>query len=168
MSDIMTGTSGHEHRTTVPKGQLRPEIWEAQLAQARRLLPKEFIELVEHIREPFVSKISSISSPRAAYFNNRLFLIGDALTQLQPNLGMGTNMAAQGAMSLVNVIGAVDKGPIDEVEAKKWEKKILQESELTRVRSTAFASWFLNGWFRMGWFYSRWWWVYCRQRWLGI
>lgn len=164
----MTDVFGHQHRTTVPKGQLRPEIWQGQLAQARRILPPELVELVEHIREPFVSVISSISAPRAAYFNNRLFLIGDALTQSQPNVGMGTNMAAMGAMSLVDVIGSAGKGPIDDVEVGKWEKKLLQESELIRVRSTAFASWFLNGWLRMGWFYARWWWVYYRQRWLGI
>lgn len=163
----MTDTSGHQHRTTVPKGMLRPEIWEAQIAQARRVLPKEIVELVEHIREPFVSVISSVSAPRAAYFDNRLFLIGDALTQPQPNVGMGTNMAAMGAMSLADVIGPVGTGPISEEKVREWERKILQESELTRVWSTAFASWFMNGWARMGWFYARWYIVYYRQRWLG-
>lgn len=164
----MTDISGHQHRTTVPKGQLRPEIWQAQVAQARRVLPKELVELVEHIRGPFVSIVSSVSAPRAAYFNNRLFLIGDALTQPQPNVGMGMNMAALGSMGLANVIGSVGKGPINESEVTEWERKILQESELTRVRSTALASWFLNGWMRISWYYARWWWVYYRQRWLAI
>lgn len=161
----MTDTSGHQHRTTMPKGQIRPEIWKAQLEQARRHLPADLADLVEKVREPFVSIISSVSSPRAAYFDDKLFLIGDALTQTQPNMGLGTNLAAMAAMSLVeDVIG---KGIIEEEEVRMWEKKVLRETELVRVRSAAFGSWFMSGWIGMGWYYGRVWWVLLRQRMLG-
>ena len=83
---------------------MRPEIWQRQLEHARRLFHPDLIELVEKIKQPFVSIVSSISSKRAAFFDNRLFLIGDALAQKQPNTAQGVNYAAIDAMSLGDMI----------------------------------------------------------------
>ena len=86
----MTDTDGHRHRTTLPKGKMRPEVWERQLNHIRRIFPPLLVELPEKIKEPFVSIISDISSKRAAFFNGRLLLVGDALAQLRPHIGQGT------------------------------------------------------------------------------
>ena len=163
----MTDVDGHHHRTTIPKGKLRPEIWEAQIVQARRVFPPPFLEVIEKIHEPFVSVISSIASPRASYFDNRLFLIGDALVQTQPNAGMGTNIAALGAITLVDAIGSPSSGSLDQAKISKWEEELLEYAQLTRLRSVAFASWFLNGWLSMGWYYARFYATMWFQRWFG-
>ena len=76
MEDIMTDVDGHFHRSTVPKGKIRPEVWEPQVEQAHRVLPKDIVTLVEKIKEPFVSVVTSCSAPQASFFDNRLFLIG--------------------------------------------------------------------------------------------
>lgn len=166
LSSILTDTTGHQHRSTIPKGQLRPEIWAAQLEHARALLPPLFVSLVTAIKHPFVSVISSIRAPRAAYFANRLFLVGDALAQVQPTTGMGTNLAAWEAGSLVDDVLCSDDGALA-ARAARWEKRVLQDVEMTRLRSVAFGSWYVNGWAGIGWYHARYWAVLYWQYWVA-
>ncbi|EME47529.1 hypothetical protein DOTSEDRAFT_69469 [Dothistroma septosporum NZE10] len=70
LRDIMTDSDGHYHRSTSFIGKLRPEIWKPPLAQAHCLLHPELIELVEHIKEPFGSVVSSVSASKAASLKN--------------------------------------------------------------------------------------------------
>ena len=142
IQDILTDTDGHQHRTTLPKGKMRPEIWQKQMEHARRMFHPELVELAEKIKEPFVSVISSTSYPRAAYFNNRLFFIGDALAQKQPNTAQGTNLAAMDAMSLANMVAA-------KMSPQEWEERVLETAERERLGSIAFASQRLCTWWGM-------------------
>ncbi|CAK3859478.1 FAD NAD(P)-binding domain-containing [Lecanosticta acicola] len=160
LEEIMTDVDGHHHRSTVPKGKMRPEVWQPQVEQARRLLPKPLVSLVENIQSPFVSVVSSITAPNAVYFNNRLFMIGDALTQSQPNIGMGTSLAANAAISLVNEVICPENGEgspprLSPERIEAWERKVLQENEITRCRSVSFASWYLNSWPLIGYYFAR-------------
>lgn len=163
----MTDIHSHTHRTTVPKGLIRPQVWASQIAVAKRVLPPHLVELVTHIKQPFVSVISSVASAKASYYDGHLFLIGDALTQTQPNVGMGTNLAAFAAFTLAEeVIGKVGEGEEEGITKEKvegWEKKVMDLNEVTRMRSVAFGSWYLNGWIWIGWYYARWrfmaWWL---------
>ncbi|KAK5712004.1 hypothetical protein LTR17_018143 [Elasticomyces elasticus] len=79
--EILTDTDGHVHRTTLPKGKMRPEIWAAQLEIAKKSMPPLIAEIPAKIEHPFVSLISSISAKQAKFFDDRLFFIGDALVQ---------------------------------------------------------------------------------------
>lgn len=99
----------------------------------------DLVELVEKIKEPFATIISSVSSQQAAFFHNRLFLIGDALAQKQPNTAQGVNLAAMDAMSLADVIGG-------KMRPQEWEEQALERADRERLRSVAFASWYLNSW----------------------
>ena len=157
LDDILTDTDGHRHRTTLPKGKMKPEIWQAQVQHARRMMKADLVELVEKIESPFVSIISSISSPRAAYFDNRLFLIGDALTQLQPNTGQGTNLAAMDAMLLSDMIAG-------KLTPQEWEEQVLELSERERFRAIAFASKWLCTWWGRWVAEARYRWMLSRQR----
>ncbi|KAK5164559.1 uncharacterized protein LTR77_009765 [Saxophila tyrrhenica] len=94
VSSILTDTAGHTHRTTLPKGAMRPEIWSAQLARAREMFHPDLLEIPEKLKEPFVSVIASLMSPAATAYEGRMFFVGDALVLLQPNSGKGTNHAA--------------------------------------------------------------------------
>lgn len=114
------------------------------------MLPGGLTELLEKIPEPFVSVISSISAPQAAYFDNKLFLIGDALTQTQPNIGQGSNLAATAAIGLANAIGPIGQ-PIDPKKIQQWEQDITSHLDMMRLRSRAMASWYLESWFGLAW-----------------
>ncbi len=89
---------------------MRPEIWEAQVKTARQNMHPDVAVLVEKINEPFASVVSSVITPQAAYFHDRLFLIGDALAQIQPNSGHGTNLAATAALWLSEVVAGKMSG----------------------------------------------------------
>lgn len=123
---------------------MKPEIWQRQIQLAKRMMQPEMVELMEKIKNPFVSIISSIASPRAAYFNNRLFLIGDALSQKQPNTGQGTNLAATDATSLVSMIAG-------DISPAEWEAQVVKASQRERLKSVAFASGWMCTYFGMWW-----------------
>ncbi|KAK3725387.1 hypothetical protein LTR37_000357 [Vermiconidia calcicola] len=136
-SAILTDIHNHQHRTTLPKGLMRPEIWSAQLSTAREMFNPLLYSLISQIKEPFVSVISSVMSPRARYMNDRLFLIGDALAQVQPNTGQGTNLAALDAMLLADVV----KG---DLSAEEWEKRVLEVSQEESAKAKGFAKQWLG------------------------
>ncbi len=131
ITGILTDTDGHTHRTTLPKGKMRAEIREAQLERAREMFHPELLELPLKLTEPFVSVISSVMAPKATAFDNRLFFIGDALVQLQPNSGQGTNHAAREAVSLAEVFAG-------SITAEEWEAKVLETARAERLTSQEF------------------------------
>ncbi|GIZ36827.1 hypothetical protein CKM354_000029400 [Cercospora kikuchii] len=167
--DILTDTTGHRHRSTVPKGKLRPDIWKAQVEIAKNVLPTKLYELVCLIETPFVTKVTSMCAPKAAYLDNKVFLIGDALTQAQPNNGQGANLAAFAAKGLAEAIGKVDdpapvsskKGHVspfvDAEKIAKWQRTVLATNEVVRVDSVAFGSRYLHTRFWTFWRYLRVW-----------
>ena len=156
VQDILTDMDGHTHHTTLPKGKMRPDIWQRQLEHASKTLPPPLYELASHIKSPFVSLIGTVSAPRASYFNSRLFLIGDALAQLQPNTAQGTNFAAMGAMTLSQVF----KG---EMSPEQWETRMLEAVEREKARAVAFASGWLCCWWAYGIAQARLRWVLLKQ-----
>jgi 2-polyprenyl-6-methoxyphenol hydroxylase-like FAD-dependent oxidoreductase len=112
---------------------MRPEIWSSQLQHAKATLPPLLYDLAGYITDPFVSIVSTICAPQAAYFNNRLFLIGDAMCQLQPNTGQGTNFAAMDAMLLAQVFAG-------EMRAEEWNEQVVDASLKEQARAVEFAS----------------------------
>lgn len=128
---------------------MRPEIWSHQLKYAKTIMPPLLYELVSKITEPFASVVTTIHAPKAAYMDNRLFLIGDAQTQLQPNSGQGTNFAAMDAMLLARVF----KG---ELSPEDWEARVVEASRREQAWAIKFASGWLCGWWGQGMAELRW------------
>ena len=50
--------------------------------------------MLEKTKSPFVTKVYDISSTKASFYGGKVFLVGDALFTLRPNVGMGTTHAA--------------------------------------------------------------------------
>lgn len=125
LARVMTDTSGHLHRSTVPIGKLSPSVWAAQLALAERVLPAPFLELVRETPQPFVQAISEATASRAAYFDGKLLLVGDALATFRPHGAASTSQAANSALLLAQVM----KG---EMTLQQWETHVLRYA---RVRS---------------------------------
>ncbi|KAK4504892.1 hypothetical protein PRZ48_002855 [Zasmidium cellare] len=169
LKTIMTDVDGHTHRTTIPKGKLHPSVWQSQITTARKILNPLLASLIAQTPAPFVSIVSSIASPRAAFFNNRLFLIGDALCQPQPNIGMGTTLGAYTLTTLINTVICPSNGrvPLDAQNVAEWEGKVLQECEVVSCNSVAFGSWYLNTWPKIAWYYLRYYFKLYWQYYLG-
>ena len=137
-TDIMTDIDGHRHRSTVPPGKIRPEVWAKQQAHGRRVLAAPVKELVDKITSLFVTAISDSQAPRASFFANKLLLVGDALALFRPHIAQSTNQAATHCMLL-------EKTLIGEMDFSEWEKQVMHYAHLTRLRSNVVGSQNLSG-----------------------
>ncbi|KAJ3498635.1 hypothetical protein NLG97_g964 [Lecanicillium saksenae] len=134
--EILTGVDGHCHRTTLPKGHMRPDVWVAQVEVAKKLMHPDIAQLVANIEQPFASTISSIMSTKAFHFGEKLFLVGDALAQVQPNIGLGTNVAAKAALTLRDVFSG-------QLSAKEFEITVLGEGREVNEKAIALGDSFM-------------------------
>ena len=157
LAEIMTDTSGHRHNFTLPIGKMRPEIWAEQCAHARKVLPAQLADLVSKIASPFVSTVTSIASTRASFFDGKLLLVGDALAQFRPHVGSSTNQAALNALLLEKVL----KG---EIGLNRWEEQVLEYADLTRLRSIAFGSFYMDGYPTLAANVARYLWMFGTQK----
>ena len=113
-NSLMTDTTTHQtHRYTLPPtAKLPPEIWSSIRQRARDILPPQFSFLVQHTQHPFVQAItdvpppssSSSPGPTSRYLNDRIILIGDALSQFRPHTAASTSQAALHALLLEQVV----------------------------------------------------------------
>lgn len=98
--DLMTDSDGVRHQTTLPTGKVNEDIWKRQKGFARAALPPPFAELVEKTKLPFVQSITDVISPKSAFYDGRIYLVGDALAGFRPHTGSSTNQAAFNALKL--------------------------------------------------------------------
>jgi len=133
LDSVMTDIDGHVHRNMLPVGKIRPEIWTTQLAYSCSLLPPPFIELTKKTKQPFVSVVSDHVSHRALFFDNKLLLVGDALSQFRPHAALSTSQAALHALSLVKVMNG-------EMSIEQWEDNALRYAKATAQFSTVLGN----------------------------
>ncbi len=129
----MTDVDGRRHRSTLPPGKIRPEIWAKQQAYGQGLLAPPVKELVDKIESPFVTAISDFESPRACFFDNKLILVGDALALFRPHTAQSTNQSATDCLLLEKVL----KG---DMEISQCERKMRQYAHITRLHSNVFGT----------------------------
>lgn len=116
--ELMTDTDGHKHHYTLPAGKMRPAVLEKQKHHASAVLPPRFAELVRKTTHPFIQAITDVISPRAAYFDGRLLLIGDAVAGFRPHTAASTSQAAFDAMML----GEMVRGEMTLIE---WTENVM-------------------------------------------
>ena len=138
MRDNMTDVDGHLHRSTLPSGKMRPEVWAKQKAYAAQVLTPPFLELVNKTTHPFISTVNDCAAPRASYFDGRLLLVGEALTLLRPHTGSGFNHAAVSCLLLEKVLS-------DEIDIAQWEGELLRYRKKTMVLAIAVGSYWQFG-----------------------
>lgn len=119
MNELFTDKDGKSHHGTVPRGLVRPDLWEKQKARAQKLLPPGLAAIVQQSKAPFVTKVYDVTSTKASFFNGKVFLIGDAQTTLRPNVGMGTMHAANDCNELEKVIQGT-------ATPEQWERAVLR------------------------------------------
>lgn len=128
---MVDSVDGHRHRYFVPKGHVRENIWKARLVRAEELaLPEPFMEIASRIQEPFIQVITDYVSPRAAFEDGKVLLIGDALSQFRPHAALGVAQAASHVTALEDYVSG-------KISFRDWEAEVLRRSYL---------GWSLNVW----------------------
>jgi 2-polyprenyl-6-methoxyphenol hydroxylase-like FAD-dependent oxidoreductase len=138
LEEILTDCSGRKHLTTLPRGQMRKEVWEKTLHRAGKLLNPPFVDLLERTQDPFFSAIRHFKSPKSVLKEGKVLLVGDALTLYRPHAAASTNQAARQAMSLAEVL----EGNITLAE---WEKNALDYANRYTAISNAFGEYCFTG-----------------------
>lgn len=126
----MTDIDGHLHRSTLPIGKMRPEVWSRHQTYAAQVLTPPFLELVNKTTRPFVSTVDDCAAPQASFFDGRLLLVGEALTLLRPHTGSSFNHAAVSCLLLEKVLKA-------EIDVAQWESEVLRYREKAMLLAKA-------------------------------
>jgi 2-polyprenyl-6-methoxyphenol hydroxylase-like FAD-dependent oxidoreductase len=137
-TDALTDVDGKTHPSTVPRGKMRPEVWQRVLD--RKVLVKNpyFRELMEKVEQPFVSAIRDFKGTKSVFYDGSLLLAGDAFTMCRPHGGGSTSQAAFQAQTLVKVLEG-------EKTLEQWEEACLASAEKAAQFSMAMAQLFWKG-----------------------
>ncbi|KAI0470035.1 FAD binding domain protein [Xylariaceae sp. FL0804] len=119
MAEIFTNVKGHLHQNTVPRGLIRPAVW--QRARKSLRVTKVFAELLNKTANPFITKIRDVSADRACFYEGKVVLVGDAFSALRPQIGAATEQAALHS----NTLEEIYRGAKTHNE---WEKHIQQHT----------------------------------------
>jgi len=103
LRDLCTDAEGHHH-AAIPPPLLRPQVIAQFRADARALLPPQFVALTEATPNPFFQPIFDLQSPRVVA--GRVALIGDAAFVARPHVGAGVTKAALNAAWLTDALAA--------------------------------------------------------------
>ena len=101
---MCTDTSGRHH-AAIPPPLIRAEVLAAFRAEARAILPPQFIALTEATPAPFFQPIFDLESPRITA--GRVALLGDAAFVARPHVGAGVTKAALNAAWLTDALAAM-------------------------------------------------------------
>jgi 2-polyprenyl-6-methoxyphenol hydroxylase-like FAD-dependent oxidoreductase len=96
--------AGRQH-AAIPLPLIRPDVIAAFRADARALLPPQFIALTEATPTPFFQPIFDLESPRIVA--GRVALLGDAAFVARPHVGAGVTKAALNAAWLTDALAAL-------------------------------------------------------------
>lgn len=160
LREAMTDVHGKRHVGTVPRGLVRPEIWERQQTLGIAIFPSCLSAVIAQSHNPFVTKIQDVVSDKGVFLGDKLFLVGDALIGLRPNIGASTGQAAYHCLQLEKVIEK-------KITASKWEKAVLRYGYAKHKFSIAFASYWVGTRLGFTWALFKYFLLLIRQR-LGL
>ena len=101
---LCTDATGRRHGMGIPPPLIRSEVIAAFRAEARAILPPQFLALIEATAAPFFQPIFDLDSPRIVA--GRVALLGDAASVARPHVGAGVTKAALNAAWLADALAA--------------------------------------------------------------
>jgi 2-polyprenyl-6-methoxyphenol hydroxylase-like FAD-dependent oxidoreductase len=116
---LLTDATGKRHDAGIPPPLIRPEVTAAFRAEARAILPPQYIALTEATPAPFFQPIFDLDAPRLV--SGRVALLGDAAHVARPHVGAGVSKAALNAAWLADALAAA---PVEAALAA-YEKRAL-------------------------------------------
>jgi hypothetical protein len=118
-TEVMTDVNGKIHSGTVPRGLIRSAAWENMRSIGSSKCPPGIVAMLEKTKSPFVTKVYDVTSTKASFHEGKVFLVGDALFTLRPNVGMSTTHAAYDCEMLEQVVEG-------KMTPAQWEKSVLR------------------------------------------
>ncbi|KAL1612161.1 hypothetical protein SLS60_000385 [Paraconiothyrium brasiliense] len=146
---LFTDVNGKQHQGTLPRGLVRPENWEKQKSLASSVLPVGLAEVVSKTTRPFLTKIYDVTSSRILFFDNKLYVVGDAAMSIRPNVGMSTQLAAYDCNMLERVVEG-------KITPSQWERAVLRYRYAQRRFGLTMAAYGLRSKFAAVWEGLKW------------
>ena len=110
LAALCTDAAGRHHAAGIPPPLIRPAVIAAFRAEARALLPPQYVAVTEATPTPFFQPIFDLESTRVAA--GRVALLGDAAFVARPHVGAGVSKAALNAAWLTDALAGAP-GNID-------------------------------------------------------
>ena len=104
LPDLCTDATGRCHGVAIAPTLIRPQVIAAFRAEARALLPPQFVAAMEATPAPFFQPIFDLDSPYIVA--GRVALLGDAAFVARPHVGAGVTKAALNAAWLADALTA--------------------------------------------------------------
>ncbi|KAL9106767.1 MAG: hypothetical protein Q9227_008266 [Pyrenula ochraceoflavens] len=123
-TEIMTDTDGRTYAYTLPPGKMRPEVWEKQKQIVEQIFHPIFHDVLANVDRPFVTAVTDYCVPKASFFDDKLVLVGDALSLFRPHNAQSTAQAAFHC----NLLEQVLRG---EMTMQEWERLALSHADVT-------------------------------------
>lgn len=110
LKEMCTDAAGHCYEAGIPPPAIRRQVIAAFRAEARAILPPQFVALIDATAAPFFQPIFDLDSPRIV--TGRVALLGDAAFVARPHVGAGVSKAALNAAWLADALtgGNLDAG----------------------------------------------------------
>ena len=83
---------------------MNSKVWQRALDRKSSIANPYFIDLLDAIEEPFVSAINDFQGQKAVFYDEKLLLVGDALTMIRQHGGGSTSQAALQARLLFQTL----------------------------------------------------------------
>lgn len=147
--------SGHRHHYLVPAGRVREDIWNSTIRQAHAAgFPEPLLDIITHIQRPFIQVITDFCSPRAAFQDGRVLLLGDGLSLLRPHTAFSGTQAAFHCIMVEDYING-------KISLEEWEEKVLRYSRLHWAQSAWWGEFYQSRMVVALCFLARYWWYCC-------
>src|SRR6266481_4680512 len=98
LPEVLTDRDCRQRPYSLPPGAVRDQWVQRLREEAGRLLPPQFVALVEHTGQPFVQAILDLSVTKMAF--GRVCLLGDAAFVPRPHTAASTSKAIGNALDL--------------------------------------------------------------------
>ena len=135
--NTMTDVDGHFHRSTLPPGKMREDVWARQRAYGNQVLAPPYRELVNKITQPFITAVSDYAAPQTSVFDGKLLLVGDALALFRPHIGSSTNQCAMNCLLLQKVLEG-------QLSFSEWERRVTIHAHVSRLWSIAWGTYYMS------------------------
>lgn len=114
-AEFFTDKHGIQHNHTVPADLLSSDVWRSQIFRRRDTVSPLWQRLFALSSVPLLTAITSFDNTRSAFFDGKLFLVGEAFMQIRPHLGASCSIPALQALK----IGEVLAGELTGAEAHR-------------------------------------------------
>ena len=74
----MRGCDGVRHSLTKLMGKMREDVAEEKRRFGEKVLPQQYVELLEKTSRPFAQAVTDAMAPERSFFGGKVLLVGEA------------------------------------------------------------------------------------------